>query len=451
MESNTPPKDNQSSPNNILSPPFIRYNPSDVRVVSQSQSRIRSHSESHHSEDYQLDRLVEDAANHDFVTQTPMREVSSVAPVSTPINSTPTKKQRVELAASKLFTADPNAQLLAQKKRDDLMASIDKKHRKYANPKDGILWWLRSERLSVQRAITSTKKLNLSHKYNSISSSWYNEKTARLFNFKPFESMKSTITSGASPLTHRHRRMLLEDIILLLPGSMVVCLISPSHLFFSSSGNVAFRNKMELAMQHDPLNIVTLGDDSFFAVNFKVISNPNGDEIAAGIPTRKLLKQYCLNRVYGAGINCQFVTGESVQFKFVEFFENDDLIHLWHTPKTSRVSHIRRVLQNLSSALSLAPTTLLLLREVHGDTFYSQTICAKHDACIVTKTHNRVLVDLKAETVTTKGIQIMFELRTDDPMFRMFHDKVESICKQSIMDCYGNFTPLSAAILCEVR
>ena len=73
MESNTPPQDNQSSPNNILSPPFIRYNPSDVRVVSQSQSRIRSHSESHHSEDYQLDRLVEDAANHDFVTQTPMR------------------------------------------------------------------------------------------------------------------------------------------------------------------------------------------------------------------------------------------------------------------------------------------------------------------------------------------------------------------------------------------
>ena len=75
-----------------------------------------------------LDRLVEDAANHDFITQTPMWEVSSVAPVSTPINSTPMKKQRVELAASKLFTADPNAQLLAQKKRDDLMASIDKKH-----------------------------------------------------------------------------------------------------------------------------------------------------------------------------------------------------------------------------------------------------------------------------------------------------------------------------------
>ena len=31
-------------------------------------------------------------------------------------------------------------------------------------------------------------------------------------------------------------------------------------------------------MQHDPLNIVTLGDDSFFAVNLKVTSNPNGDD-----------------------------------------------------------------------------------------------------------------------------------------------------------------------------
>ena len=153
---------------------------------------------------------------------------------------------------------------------------------------------------------------------------------------------------------------------------------------------------MEFALQTDPLKMTTFSNKCYFGVNLMIKSNPNGDEIAACIPTRTLMKKYCLNRVYGAGINREFVTGESHQFKFVEFFENDEYIQFWHTPKTTRVGHIRRVLTNVSSAQSLAPTTLLLLREVHGDPFYSQTICAKHDTCIVAKTHNRIVSDIKA-------------------------------------------------------
>ena len=119
---------------------------------------------------------------------------------------------------------------------------------------------------------------------------------------------------------------------------------------------------MEFALQTDPLKVTTFSNKCYFGVNLMITSNPNGDEIAACIPSQALLKKYCVDRVYGAGINCAFVTGESHQFKFVEFFENDEYIQLWHTPKTTHVGHIHRVLTNVSSAQSLVPTTLLLLR-----------------------------------------------------------------------------------------
>ena len=102
-----------------------------------------------------------------------MREISSVAPASTPVNSTPTKKQRVESATSKLFTTDPVAQGIALKKREDLMATTEKRNRKFGNPQDGILWWLHANCLSIQRSISSKKALNLMQSYKSISTDWY--------------------------------------------------------------------------------------------------------------------------------------------------------------------------------------------------------------------------------------------------------------------------------------
>ncbi len=259
MESNTPPNTNQTSPDNILSPPFHRRNPSNVSVVSQSQSTTRSLSQDSYTGDYQLKRLIDDAVHHNFAAQTPMREISSVAPVATPIHSTPTKKQCTESANSKLFTINPIAQSVALKKREDLMATYAKQVQKFGNPQNVILCWLRANRLSVQRSITPKKPLNLTHRYKSILLAWYNEKTENRFDYKPFQALKSSlINSGLSPLTPRHRRMLLEDIILLLPGTMVVCLISPKHPFFSGIGSVAFTNKMELALQNDPL-MITIG------------------------------------------------------------------------------------------------------------------------------------------------------------------------------------------------
>ena len=183
MSSNSPSNTNLTSPNNILSPPLLRHNPSDVRVVSQSQSRTRSHSDANHNENYQLDRLAEAAVHHDFASQTPMREMSSVAPVSTPVHSTPTKKQRVESATSKLFTTDPVAQGIALKKREDLMATTEKIIHKFGNPQDVIIWWLRANRLSIQRSISSEEALNLTQRYKSILTAWYNEKTERRFNY----------------------------------------------------------------------------------------------------------------------------------------------------------------------------------------------------------------------------------------------------------------------------
>ncbi len=361
MSSNTPPNDNKTSPNNIFSPPCIRHTSTNVRVVSQSQSRTLSQSDTPHSEDYQLNRLAEVAIHHDFESQTPMRGALSVAPISTLIIQTPTKKQRLNTASSKLFTSDPIAQATAKKKREQLMASTEKRNRNFGNPQDVILWWHRSDRLTAQRAITSTKPLNLNNTYRIISSCWYNEKTEKRFDFKPFKSLKSSLQATKSmPLSTRHRRMLLEDIILLLPGTMVVCLISPKHPFFRGPGSVTFRNKLELAMHDDPLKVTTFSSKCFFGINLLVKSNPKGDEIAAGIPSREEIKQYCLDRVYGAGVNFEFVTGEYHQFKFIDFFEHDKFIHLWHIPKATRVAHLCRVIQNVSSAQTLAPTTLNL-------------------------------------------------------------------------------------------
>ena len=92
MSSEPSPNSNKINSFPLNSQPTIRHNPLYNRVVSQSQDRSVPDSRNSFSPNGQIDLLLaaSEACNN-VQEQTPIREVSTVAPTETPIRTSPSK------------------------------------------------------------------------------------------------------------------------------------------------------------------------------------------------------------------------------------------------------------------------------------------------------------------------------------------------------------------------
>ena len=93
--------------------------------------------------------LAASEACNNVQEQTPIREVSTVAPIETPIRTSPSKAARLASVHTLLFLPKPEQKALSVARRKRLIANNKRSSRAYANPADCILWFLRHNPLAV--------------------------------------------------------------------------------------------------------------------------------------------------------------------------------------------------------------------------------------------------------------------------------------------------------------
>jgi hypothetical protein len=152
MTSNAPTTDGQTPSFTLNSPPLIRHIPASIGIVSQSQETTVSQSLHEHSPTTHFDLLLQAHEEIDgIVQQTPLRDVSAVTTISTPVIASPTKEERLEMVRKNLFSLDAERISASELKRKNLIKNLKNTTRRCGNPATTILWYLRKRKLEVSR------------------------------------------------------------------------------------------------------------------------------------------------------------------------------------------------------------------------------------------------------------------------------------------------------------
>ena len=319
MSSNAPPSDQETSSVPLNSPPLTSNNPHNV-VVTQSQDRSPSQSRNLFSPNGQIDLLLQASEEIDHIVhQTPTILSSTISQVATPVIDSPTKAARDEALRTRLFSPSPSTKAASVAKRKLLLRRNSQTRRSYPNPQSSILWFLRHAKLS-STAENLKLPVDFSNKYRTVGNSFHSNPN---ISHKPFNDMKSDLINASNALTHRHSRLILEDIISLHPGEEVVCLIRRDHPFFQLK---PFVSKLKKNLEKNPLKPVIINKKLFFAVRLQISSNPAGDEITSGMKSKEEVIKCVTDEVYGAGVNAQFEFTGAHLFKYQTFFDHGDKI-----------------------------------------------------------------------------------------------------------------------------
>ena len=176
MTSNTPTRDDETPSFNLNSPPLIQHTHPTIGIVSQSQERAVSQSQNDHSPNAQIDLLLRaHEAIDGIMDQTPVRGVSTVASIPTPVQHSPTKEQRLEIVCTKLFSPDVERRAISERKRKNLVLNMKNTTRRCSNPSTTLLWYLRMTKLNITAA-GFKYPLKLANSYRSIGNGWHNVK-----------------------------------------------------------------------------------------------------------------------------------------------------------------------------------------------------------------------------------------------------------------------------------
>ena len=106
---------------------------------------------------------------------------------------------------------------------------------------------------------------------------------------------------------------------------------------------------------------------------------------------------------------------------------------------------------NVSAFDMISPTAKQLMMELVGDRTAFLQVITYHDFIINKREAEAMIKVLKEESVTTKGLRLMFELDSDDADFCAFHDLVDDMCKDSLDACYGRFAELTTPIISQTQ
>ena len=196
MSSEPPPNSNQTNSFPLQSPPPIRHIPNSTRVVSQTQERSVPQSRNLFSPNGQIDLLLAASeACNSVQEQTPLRDVSTVPPTATPIHKSPSKAARLETVRSLLFSPNPEQKALSVARRKQLLARNKRSSRAFGNLVDGILWFLRHDRLT-SIASNLVTPVDFKTNYRSLGSNWHSKPDK--LSYAPFDVFQPWIQCSFS-------------------------------------------------------------------------------------------------------------------------------------------------------------------------------------------------------------------------------------------------------------
>jgi hypothetical protein len=445
METNTPKTTKTPSSKTNPTPHNPSQTPTEVRCVTQSQDPERLFETPDSAPDHQ--HILTSLCDAEHADNTPRFDTPQTKLAPTPVIDSPVQAIEKRDVAEKLFSSHSKAKRKSTFGRTNGAVKVSKK-RPYVNPENALLWFLREDFVNANALELDSKFLSTAQLYKPVRDFWSKKTNAskRRNVYAPFEDMKESFIGGW-PLSIHYRRLLLKDFMLLNPDDEVVCFMSKQHPFFKSSSWKKNIKEAMLSKAYEPLVLKGL---VFFGFEMKVRRNIYRSDIVNGIFSKRDLKKNC-TKAGGHGLTMELLGNHHEQLiTFDNFISNHSSMLLYSRSLPSRVSHNRKVINNVADTKRIGPTASRLLDEVFGDKEQSTSVLHIHDTKL--KTNLRAAEDkvMKQSDISTKRIIQTFTLENNNAAFIKVRDEVDKVMSESVLSIYGNFSELTTPILTQV-
>ena len=219
MSSNTSNSNPINSPNNTSDTHSTNLNtPNDVRVVSQSQGEGENVVLSPSLQTPDNLHLLSTVCNDVLAGNSPIVAPASVAKEATPIIDSPTKLQ-IDVAVNKVLFASEHCE--NKRKATKKIDKVNKKMRgMIPDVSKYLLWYLRDEKVRECGSHLPNKILNTAPKYGPAYNDWRGKRHGT---YAPFTSLKAKLNQSRCRLSRYHKRLLLEEFMVLPLGSEIIC------------------------------------------------------------------------------------------------------------------------------------------------------------------------------------------------------------------------------------
>jgi hypothetical protein len=274
MSSNAPPTTTSPDRPSTNNPQDLLITPNHIPVVTQNEGNspfeqliqaIAVTENQHVSPSYLANEYDDEMA----LDQIPAAPQTANETITTPIVNSPLKNR----------FSDRSSQLSGERERRKsdgvrlFEANSASKRRKLnrAIPSTSLLSFLRDNAINQRIEEYDGKIQDFSNTIKAALNSW---STKRVQSFAPFKDLKQTLENAPCPFKYNDGRMLLEDVLLLMPGEKVTLLISKTHSILSSArGGKRLMGLFKKTIQFNPLQPVQFGANLFFALRLTVRSN----------------------------------------------------------------------------------------------------------------------------------------------------------------------------------
>jgi len=260
--------------------------------------------------------------DHTFTNQIPAVTQPPNSPVTTPVVTSPRRAlfrpSYTDLSHDQRHRKRDGSNLIISNQRTTFQ------HSKRVEPATSLLTFLRDGKITQLYNERNGKPLNVDKIIRSSLNNWHDK---RKISYIPYMDLYfANIFENAPPsLSIDDGRLLLEDYMILQPGSQVTILFSKNHSILTSTASKArgLQNLFKAAIRFNPFQPLQFQRTVYFAIKATVRSNVFCDDFTNGIKTQHETKQL-LVKSSGAGImfSIQFGSGENDIDNVCLFYSN---------------------------------------------------------------------------------------------------------------------------------
>ena len=436
-----------ASPNTNTTPHNTNNSPTDVRVVSQSQSSRSLSLGSPDSGILSVDQQLSAICDGNLNDNTPECNSPNAVLIQTPILSSPDRAVIRAQVNVELFSNNTKRKEIGDVCRQRFHSRNVVKRRKFRDPAKSILWFLRQDKVDSYGSTMQNKSLSTLQKYAPAYASWskvYSREPNHFF--KPFNDLRTRLMKSNPALSIQHRRLLFEDLLMLDRNATMTCCLNKTHELFSDA---KWTDMLRNELTDNPLEPLTLNNTIYFAFNVTVQSNIDRSLYKEGYMTIAELTTKC-TYTGGNGLVCKFANNHRFLIKFQSMLDypKDALFFMRNVP--TRLPQLKKIINSIKDVTRIGPTALRMLDETFGDGFQYLQILNTHDGHLASKQREAAEVAFASAGLSSKRIIQAFTLDNADAAFVNVRNEVESVMSESVFCVYGQFSELTTPILTQV-
>lgn len=243
--------------------------------------------------------------------------------------------------------------------------------------------------------------------------------------------------SASLPSSSHLRRLLIEDIVTLDPGSneiLILC-VSPAHAAYA-----------DFKIVHDqaPLQKFTIRQSSLLQIRVRVVHNARRDELIGGLLDRSTFHHLLLENGNGAIglVYCDIARHTAIYVNWKDFFLNCESLHLWGSSPMQRPW--RTSLRAKFSKATRLQFFRRLVLELDGDVAQTLELCAAMESL---DDHVNPLVVPAPPPVVDLTSRATVSVELSDTVLDGLNTAVSNLIQKRMELCFGGFVSWSDPII----